>query len=134
MLKHRIETTGAPAARPVLSQGIRKGPYLQVSGQGPADPVSGEYVAQGDVGAQTTRTLRNVLAVVEAGGGTFEDVVMLRVYLRTQADFAAMNEAYAAFLAEHVPSGVLPARTTVGAELPDPAMLVEIDALAIVAD
>jgi 2-iminobutanoate/2-iminopropanoate deaminase len=134
MLKHRIETTGAPAARPVLSQGVRKGPILQVSGQGPADPATGEYIALGDVAGQTTRTLKNVLAVVEAGGGTFEDVVMLRVYLSTQADFAAMNEAYAAFLAEHVPSGVLPARTTVGAELPDPAMLVEIDALAVLAD
>lgn len=132
-IKHRIETTNAPAPAHTFSQGVRKGPILQVSGQGPVDPATSEYLHPGDVAAQTTRTLRNVLAIVEAGGASFEDVVMLRVYLTTRDDFAAMNDAYGAFISEHVPSGVLPSRTTVFTGLPREEMLVEIDALAVIA-
>ena len=42
-----------------------------------------------------------------------------------------MNEVYAAFLAERVRSGALPARTTVFVDLPHEVMLAEIDALAV---
>jgi len=133
-MKTRIETTGAPAPAYTFSQGVRKGPILQVSGQGAVDPATGLYGGEGDVAAQTTRTLENVRAIVEAGGASFDDVLMLRVYLTTQDDFAAMNEAYGAFVAKHVGSGILPSRTTVFTGLPMPQMLVEIDALAVVGD
>ena len=129
-MKSRIVTAAAPAPLPVFSQGVRKGPILSVSGQGGADPATGEFSP--DVAAQTTRTLENVRAILEAGGASFDDVVMLRIYLTTQEDFPAMNEAYTAFMAENVPSGILPARTTVFPGLPFPQMLVEIDALAVV--
>ncbi len=130
--KQRIETTGAPAAAWAFSQGVRKGGLLQVSGQGPQDPATGQYLAAGDVRAQTTRTLQNVAAVLEAGGAGFDDVLMVRVYLTTRDDFPAMNEAYSEFLSEHVTDGVMPCRTTVFVGLPNEAMLVEIDALAVV--
>lgn len=132
MTKTRITTTDAPAPAFTFSQGVRKGPLLQVSGQGPVDPETNEYLYPGDVAAQTTRVLQNVKAIVEAGGASFDDVIMLRVYLTTRAHFAAMNEAYGAFVAEHTPSGVLPSRTTVFTGLPREEMLVEIDALAVV--
>jgi reactive intermediate/imine deaminase len=130
--KQQVVTTAAPAAAHAFSQGVRKGPFVQVSGQGPVDPASGEYLHPGDVAAQTTRVLQNVLAVLEAGGAGFDDLVMLRVYLTDRDHFAVMNEAYTAFVSEHCPSGVLPARTTVFTGLPNAAMLVEIDGLAVV--
>jgi enamine deaminase RidA (YjgF/YER057c/UK114 family) len=130
--KERISPPGTGPAH-AFSSGVRRGPLLQVSGQGPTDPATGEYLFPGDVAAQTTRVLRNVRAVLEAGGATFDDLVMLRVYLTAPDDFAAMNEAYGAFVTEHSRSGVLPARTTVFVGLPHPAMLVEIDGLAVVA-
>lgn len=126
-----IYTPDAPAPAHTFSQGIRKGPFVQVSGQGPVDAATSEYLHPGDVAAQTTLTLRNVLAVVEAGGGTFDDILMLRVYLTDREDFATMNDAYAAFVEEHSTTGVLPSRTTVMTGLPRPEMLVEIDALAV---
>ena len=129
--KTRITTDDAPAPAHTFSQGVRKGNILQVSGQGPVDPQTNEYLYPGDVGQQTERTLRNVAAIIEAAGASFEDVVMLRVYLTTRDDFAAMNEAYGAFVSERVPSGVLPSRTTVFTGLPREEMLVEIDALAV---
>jgi 2-iminobutanoate/2-iminopropanoate deaminase len=126
-----VRTDAAPAPAHTFSQGVRKGGFLQVSGQGAVDPATGEYVGAGDVRVQTRRTLDNVRAVLEAGGAGVEDVLMFRVYLTRRDDFAAMNEVYAEFLAEHVPSGALPARTTVFVDLPHEVMLVEIDALAV---
>ncbi|MGN6425854.1 MAG: RidA family protein [Leifsonia sp.] len=128
-----VSTADAPAPAHTFSQGVRRGPFLQVSGQGPVDPATNEYVHEGDVRAQTVRTLQNVEAVLAAGGAGFDDVMMLRVYLTTRDDFAAMNEAYGAFLGERVASGVLPARTTVFTGLPRAEMLVEIDAFAVLA-
>jgi reactive intermediate/imine deaminase len=131
MNKTRVTTDGAPAPAHTFSQGVRKGPIVQVSGQGPVDPTSNAYVFAGDVAAQTTRTLQNVLAIVEASGASFDDIVMLRVYLTKREDFAAMNDAYGAFVTANTPSGVLPSRTTVFTGLPREEMLVEIDALAV---
>lgn len=129
--KTAIRTEAAPAPAHTFSQGVAKGPLVQVSGQGPVDPASGEYLFAGDVAAQTVRTLENVKAIVEASGATFDDVVMLRVYLTKREDFAVMNDAYGEFVTTHVTSGVLPARTTVFTGLPREEMLVEIDALAV---
>ncbi|SDE66749.1 RidA family protein [Auraticoccus monumenti] len=129
--KRALRTDDAPAPAFTFSQGVVKGNLLQVSGQGPQDPETGEYLFPGDVAAQTTRTLQNVRAVLLAGGADVEDVLSLRVYLTERDHFAAMNEAYGAFLAEHCPSGVLPCRTTVFVGLPREEMLVEIDALAV---
>ncbi len=129
-----VSTTAAPAPAHFFSQGVRRGNLLQVSGQGPMDPATNQYIAAGDVAAQTRRTLENVKAILEAGGASVADVLMFRVYLTTRDDFAAMNEAYGAFIAENVPDGAaLPCRTTVFAGLPHEVMLVEIDALAALA-
>jgi len=129
--KTAVSTPDAPAPMPVFSQGVRKGNILQVSGQGSVDPASGEFVFTGDVKSQTTRVLQNIEAILKAGGASIDDVLMLRVYLTTRDDFAAMNEAYAEFMSTRTPSGVLPSRTTVFTGLPLPDMLVEIDALAV---
>ena len=130
--KTRISTDAAPAPAHTFSQGVRKGPFVQVSGQGPVDPTTNEYLFPGDVAAQTTRTLENVKAIVEASGATFDDVVMLRVYLTKREDFPIMNDAYGAFVSAHTTGDVLPSRTTVFTGLPREEMLVEIDGIAIV--
>jgi reactive intermediate/imine deaminase len=113
--KRAVRTDDAPTPMPVFSQGVVKGGIVQVSGQGPQDPATGEFVHPGDVKAQTTRTLQNVRAILLAAGADLDDVIMLRVYLTTRDHFAPMNEAYEAFVGEHCTSGVL----------------VEIDALAV---
>jgi len=129
--KTSFVTDGAPTPMTTFSQGVAKGGFLSISGQGPQDPATGEYISPGDVAAQTVRTLDNVRAIVESAGGSFEDLLSLRVFLTQRSDFALMNAAYAAYLTEHVPSGVFPTRTTVFVGLPNEAMLVEIDGLAV---
>lgn len=130
--KTAISTTHAPTPAHAFSQAVRKGPLLQVSGQGPVDPRSGEYRHPGDAAAQTLLTLSNVTAILAAGGAGLDDVIMLRVYLARHEDFDAMNDAYGRFVSAHVTDGVPPCRTTVFTGLPRPEMLVEIDALAVV--
>ncbi|MCX5525285.1 Rid family hydrolase [Streptomyces bobili] len=127
MTRTVITTENAPTLPAPLSQGIRKGPILQVSGQLPFDPETGEVVGT-TVAEQTTQTLRNVTAVLKAAGAGLEDVVMLRVYLTDPAHLPELNEAYAAAVGEP-----FPARTTVYMQLP-PGLLVEIDALAVLDD
>jgi reactive intermediate/imine deaminase len=129
--KAAMRSAEAPAPAHTFSQGVRKGPFVQISGQGPVDAATNEYLHPGDVGAQTTRTLQNVKAILDASGATFDDVVMLRVYLTKREDFAAMNDAYGEFVQANTPSDVLPCRTTVFTGLPRAEMLVEIDAFAI---
>ena len=92
--KSVVTTDRAPAPAHVFSQGVRKGGLLQVSGQGPMDPDTNTYIAHGDVAAQTTRTLENIRAILEAGDSSVEDVLMFRVYLTDRSLFPAMNEAY----------------------------------------
>ena len=129
--KTAVRSSDAPAPAHTFSQGVRKGPFVQISGQGPVDPATNEYLHSDDVGAQTTRTLQNVKAILDASGATFDDVVMLRVYLTKREDFAAMNDAYGEFVLANTPGDVLPCRTTVFTGFPRAEMLVEIDAFAI---
>jgi 2-iminobutanoate/2-iminopropanoate deaminase len=72
--------------------------------------------------------LENLAAVLEEAGLDLAHIVKTTVFLKSMADFAAMNEVYARYLA---PEGVVPpARSTVEvARLPKDA-LVEIDAIA----
>lgn len=91
MTRTVVTTENAPAPPTPLSQGIRKGPVLQVSGQLPLDPDTGEVVGS-TVAEQTAQTLRNVTAVLKTAGASLEDVVMLRVYLTDPAHLAEMNE------------------------------------------
>jgi 2-iminobutanoate/2-iminopropanoate deaminase len=124
MPRTAIQPEGAKPPPVPLSPGIRKGNILQVAGQIPADPGTGEIVGT-TVAEQTRQSMRNVLAVLEAAGSSVDDLVMCRIYLTDTAHFAEMNEAYREFLADPYP-----ARTTVYVGLP-PGLLVEIDALAV---
>ena len=124
MSKTVISTAAAPAAIGPYSQAIRTGDLLFVSGQIPLDPATGQLLA-GDVRAQTRQVLKNLAAILEAGGSSLGRVVKTTVYLRDLGEFAAMNEVYAEFFGEQPP-----ARATVQvARLPRDAA-VEIEVVA----
>jgi 2-iminobutanoate/2-iminopropanoate deaminase len=125
--KSAISTPHAPAAIGPYSQAIRLGDLLFTSGQIPLDPATGSFVS-GGITEQTTQVLLNLKAVLAEAGLGFEQVVKTTVFLKSMADFAAMNAVYATFFA---PEGVIPpARSTVEvAALPKDA-LVEIELIA----
>ncbi|KAB8180968.1 Rid family detoxifying hydrolase [Microbispora catharanthi] len=121
--KQEIRTTAGAPPIGAYSQGLVVGDFLYTSGMGPLDPETGEVVGD-DVAAQTHRTMRNLGAVLEARGLTFDDVVKATVHLQNlKEDFAAFNEAYQSYFTRPYP-----VRTTVGSDLMD--ILVEIDFVA----
>lgn len=128
MMKRKVETASAPAPIGPYSQAVVAGKLVYASGQAALDPQTGKLIA-GGVAEQTTQTMRNLQAVLEAAGSSLGQVLKTTVYLADMADFAAMNEAYARFFPENPP-----ARTTIqAARLPLDAR-VEIELVAALLD
>ncbi len=96
-----------------------------VSGQGATNPKTGHIVAD-NIEAQTEQCLKNVQAILEAGGSSLQHVLRCGVFLTDMAEFKKMNDVYARMFGDH-----RPARTTVQvSKLPHPGLRVEIDAIA----
>lgn len=124
--REAVSTGAAPAAIGPYSQAVRAGPLLFVSGQIPLDPDTGGMV-EGDIRAQTHRVVRNLAAILEAGGSSLAQVVRVTVYLADMDDFPAVNEVYSTYF-----PAPAPARATVqAARLPRDARI-EIDVIATV--
>lgn len=123
-MKSVVSSDHAPRAIGPYSQAIRVGELLFCSGQIPLDPATGELV-RGEIEVETRQVLKNLHAVLVAGGAEWSDVVKTTIYLTNLGDFAAVNRVYG----EHFGSAP-PARATVQvAALPKGAS-VEIDAIA----
>jgi 2-iminobutanoate/2-iminopropanoate deaminase len=122
-----IATDNAPRpyAGAPYNQGIKAAGLVFCAGQVGLDPASGTMVP-GGVEAQTQQAMRNLKAVLEAAGSSFDQVVKTTVFVADLADFATVNEVYATFFRD-----LPPARSTVQvAGLPAGA-LVEIEAIAL---
>ena len=119
-----VATTGAPAAIGPYSQGIAVAGLIFCSGQIGLDPGSGALVPGGVV-AEAKQVLANLDAVLRAAGASLQNVVRTTIFLADMADFAAVNEVYAAAFAEP-----FPARATVAAAGLPRGARVEIDAIA----
>ncbi|MCL7430504.1 RidA family protein [Streptomyces sp. YS415] len=116
-----------------FSHGVKKGNILQVAGQVgflPAEEGLPPTPAGPTLREQTLQTLDNVKAILEEGGASWDDVMMIRVYLTDVAHFAEMNEIYDAYFEAQRLTAPPAARTTVYVGLPA-GLLVEIDALAV---
>jgi 2-iminobutanoate/2-iminopropanoate deaminase len=128
MNPHRsvLKTPEAPVLDVPLSQAVRFGNLLFVSGQVPIDPGTGEFVG-GSVELQTRQVLDNVRSILEAAGTSLADVLKVTVFLVDIKDFGAFNAIYR----EYFPSEP-PARSTFQVGLAGPFAL-EIEAIAAVA-
>jgi len=123
MTTHLTDLPDVPRPAGPYSQGVAAGGLLFTAGFGPQDPATGAIAPE--VGEQTRQVLRNVLAVLAERGLTAADILKVTVHLQhLDRDFAAYNSAYQEFF-----SAPYPARTTVGSNLAD--ILVEIDVVAL---
>ena len=124
MNKRIIQTNLAPAAIGPYSQAIRIGDFLYTSGQIALDPESGMFLS-GEIEEETEQTLKNISAILQAGGLNLENVIKTTVYLSDLNHFARMNQVYEKYFSKNKP-----ARACVQvAALPKGAK-VEIDAIA----
>lgn len=123
-----VATENAPQAIGPYSQAVvaRGGAIVFCSGQIPIDPQTGDITGAGDIRQETHRVMKNLDAVLRAGGTSLASVVRCTIFLVDLGNFAAVNEVYGSYF-----SGPPPARTTVQvAALPRGAQ-VEIDAIAV---
>lgn len=124
--KEPILTPKAPKPIGPYSQAIKAGGFLFCSGQIALNPETGEFSAA-DVEGQTHQVLKNLSAVLEAGGSSPQKIIKTVIFLKSMADFPKVNAIYEDYLKGTVP----PARSTVEAsKLPKDA-LVEIEAIAM---
>ena len=104
------------------SDGVIAYGLLFVSGQASVDFKTSKFVL-GTIEEETSRTLNNIKAIIEAAGATLEDVVKCTVHLADIHDFDRYNKVYASYF-----TGIKPARTTVQSVLAE-GIKVEIDAI-----
>lgn len=125
---HRpIHAANLPAPVGPYSPGMGFDRLIFVSGQGATDPATGHLVGD-DVEAQTEQCLRNLRAILQAGGSDLQYVLRCGVFLLDMKEFALMNGVYARVFGDH-----RPARTTIqAAGLPGEGLRVEIDCIAYV--
>jgi 2-iminobutanoate/2-iminopropanoate deaminase len=119
-----IAVENAPKAIGPYAQGVAAGGFLFTAGQIPLDPATMKLVA-GDIAAQTQRVFDNLEAILAGAGLALADAVKATVYLADMADFAKMNEVYAARFGTH-----RPARSTVQVAALPAGARVEIDLVA----
>ena len=118
-----IATDNAPQAIGPYSQAVMVEGVLYSSGQIALTP-EGELI-DGGVAEQTRQVLNNLSAVLEAAGGTLNDVIKTTIFLADMNDFTVVNEVYAEFFGDH-----RPARSTVAVKTLPKEVLVEIDCIA----
>ena len=123
-MKQIISTDKAPAAVGAYSQGININGMIFTSGQIPINPKTGQIV-DGGVAAQAEQSMKNVKAIVEAGGLTMDDVVKVTILLADINDFTAVNDVYKSFF-----SGTYPARSCFAVKDLPKGVGVEIEAIA----
>ncbi len=119
-----ISTSEAPAAIGPYSQAISNGGFLFVSGQ---IPLTAEGVLiEGGIEEQARQVLRNLEAILVAGGSSLGGVLKTTVFIKDMNDFPKVNEIYTEVFAEHKP-----ARATVEVSRLPKDVLIEIECVAI---
>ena len=129
MPKKVVATANAPAAVGAYSQATVAGGWVFCSGQIAIDPATNALVEGGAV-AEATQIMKNLGAVLEAAGASFEDVVKCSIFLADMGDFAAVNEVYAKAFEGMDP----PARACVAVKTLPKNVQVEIEAIAYLGD
>jgi len=120
-----VSTDHAPKAIGPYSQAIKANGFVFISGQVAFDPATGNLIA-GGIDKQTEQVLKNLSAILQAAGSSWEKAVKATVYLKDMNEFGTMNEVYAKFC-----KGAPPARSTVEVARLPKDVAVEIDVIAL---
>jgi 2-iminobutanoate/2-iminopropanoate deaminase len=123
-MKKIIRTTDAPQAIGPYSQAIEANGFVFVSGQIALDPKTGAVIS-GDIREQTKQVMENGKAILAAAGCAMTQVVKTTIYLKSVADFTAVNEVYGSYFPADPP-----ARATVEVSRLPKDVTVEIDFVA----
>jgi reactive intermediate/imine deaminase len=112
-----------------LSQAIRVGDLLFVSGQAALDP-QGELVGVGDFDAQAEQTFRNLERVLQAGGSGLDRIVKVTIFLTDMANFPRIVELRGRWFSQPYPADTIVEVSSLAL----PELEIEIEAIALVGD
>ena len=121
-----IKTSNAPDPVGPYNQSIKAGNFIYCSGQIAIDPVSNKINCLGNIENETRQVLKNLLAVLNAGGASAEDVIKTTIYLTDLKNFKTVNDIYSDFFKVENP----PARACVEVSSLPKGVLIEIDCVA----
>lgn len=124
-MKKIIETPKAPAPIGPYSQAVLFDNTLYTSGQIAIDPASGKLISE-NISQETTQVMKNIGAVLEEAGMTFEQVIKTTIFIKDMDDFQQINAVYGSFFNE----ATAPARETVEVARLPKDVNVEISVLA----
>jgi len=124
----RINPEGMSKPLGAYSQVTRRGSIVTTAGLIPTD-AEGNIVGEGDIQAQTRKTLENMKTALAAAGASFKDVLKTTVYLSDMSNYKEVQPIYNEYFGEN-PA----ARATIGAEMVLPSLLIEIEAIAVIGD
>ena len=124
MLK-KISTDKAPAAIGPYCQAMAVNDMLFTSGQLGLDPKTCDFAGDA-VTAQAEQALKNLGAILEEAGTSYDKIVKTTCFLSDMGDFAAFNEVYAKYITN------TPARSCVAVKTLPKNALVEVEAIAVI--
>ena len=104
-------------------EGPRSHRPVFTSGQIPIDPATGD-IHGADITEQAEQVMKNLAAVLEEAGTTFENAVKTTCFLADMGDFAAFNAVYGKYFTEK------PARSCVAVKTLPKNVLVEVEVIA----
>ena len=119
----KISTDKAPKAIGPYSQAVLCGGMLYTSGQIALSPESGELVGE-NIAEQTEQIMKNLSAVLEKAGTSFDNVVKTTCFVADIADFAVFNEIYGKYITS------APARSCVAVKSLPKGALAEVEVIA----
>jgi 2-iminobutanoate/2-iminopropanoate deaminase len=125
----RVRTDPDPYEPYRISQAIRVGDFLFVSGQAAIDE-HGQLVGVGDFDAQAEQAFKNLDRVLDAGGSSLRDVVKVTIFLTDMSNFAKIVELRRRWFSEPYPADSI----IQVAALALPELEIEIEAVAVATD
>ena len=125
-MKQIIYTENAPNPIGPYSQAVLFGNTLYTSGQIAIDPTT-NHLNIHSVTDEAKQVMKNLKAVLEAAGMTFDNVIKTTIYLTDMEDFAKINEIYGSYFDEKN----APARETVQVAALPKSVNVEISMIAM---